>query len=120
MVIRFPNRDSLLRPEIEPADAMSRASGLDNGVVGLQRKIMEGKFGVRVFDDWCSEDILLWKLFGASRWKELGHSARYLANQEWVKSDSLKIVENTAVPIIMLLVEVPHDLITLLFPPYLH
>ncbi|CAL5381431.1 unnamed protein product [Camellia sinensis] len=42
----------------------------------------------------------------------LQHAARYLANQEWVKSDSLKIVENTAVPIIMLLVEVPHDLIT--------
>ncbi|THF95167.1 hypothetical protein TEA_011248 [Camellia sinensis var. sinensis] len=114
MVIRFPNKDSLLGPEIEPADAMSRASGLDNyGIVGLQRQIMEGKlFGVRVFDDWCSEDILLWKLFGASRWKELDHAARYLANQEWVKSDSLKIVENTAVPIIMLLVEVPHDLIT--------
>ncbi|KAI7996364.1 Syntaxin-51 [Camellia lanceoleosa] len=80
MVMRFPNRDSLLGPEIEPADAISRASGLDNyGVVGLQRQIMEVK---------------------------------YLANQEWVKSDSLKIVENTAVPIIMLLVEVPHDLIT--------
>ncbi|KAF5950730.1 hypothetical protein HYC85_012723 [Camellia sinensis] len=42
----------------------------------------------------------------------LQHAARYLANQESVKSDSLKIVENTAVPIIMLLVEVPHDLIT--------
>lgn len=25
------------------------------------------------------------------------HAARYLANQEWVKNDSLKIVENTAV-----------------------
>lgn len=27
----------------------------------------------------------------------LQHAARYLANQEWVKNDSLKIVENTAV-----------------------
>ncbi|XP_047341553.1 uncharacterized protein LOC124945204 [Impatiens glandulifera] len=41
----------------------------------------------------------------------LQHAARYLANQEWVRNDSLKIVENTAIPIIMLVVEVPHDLI---------
>jgi len=38
----FANRDSLLGPEIKPADAMSRASGLDNyGVVGLQRQVMK-------------------------------------------------------------------------------
>ncbi|XP_023527216.1 uncharacterized protein LOC111790524 isoform X3 [Cucurbita pepo subsp. pepo] len=43
----------------------------------------------------------------------LQHAARYLSNQEWVKSDSLKTVENTAIPIIMLVVEVPHDLIIL-------
>ncbi|XP_060218892.1 uncharacterized protein LOC132645746 isoform X1 [Lycium barbarum] len=42
----------------------------------------------------------------------LQHAARYLANQEWVKNDSLKIVENTAIPIIRLVVEVPHDLIS--------
>ncbi|KAL1566989.1 Syntaxin-51 [Salvia divinorum] len=37
----FANRDSLLGPEIKPADAMSRISGLDNqGVVGLQRQVM--------------------------------------------------------------------------------
>ncbi|KAF6140417.1 hypothetical protein GIB67_013186 [Kingdonia uniflora] len=41
----------------------------------------------------------------------LQHAARYLANQEWVKSDSLKTVENTAIPIIMLVAEVPHDFI---------
>ncbi|XP_071715449.1 uncharacterized protein [Rutidosis leptorrhynchoides] len=41
----------------------------------------------------------------------LQHAARYLANQEWVKNDSLKIVENTAIPIIMLVVEVPCDII---------
>ncbi|KAI3804235.1 hypothetical protein L1987_25626 [Smallanthus sonchifolius] len=41
----------------------------------------------------------------------LQHAARYLANQEWVKNDSLKIVENTAIPIIMLVVEVPCDVI---------
>ncbi|KAJ9556582.1 hypothetical protein OSB04_011196 [Centaurea solstitialis] len=41
----------------------------------------------------------------------LQHAARYLVNQEWVKNDSLKIVENTAIPIIMLVVEVPSDLI---------
>lgn len=41
----FANRDSLLGPEIKPADAMSRATGLNNdGVVGLQRQIMKGKF----------------------------------------------------------------------------
>ncbi|CAH1412155.1 unnamed protein product [Lactuca virosa] len=39
----------------------------------------------------------------------LQHAARYLANQEWVKNDSLKIVENTAIPIIMLVVQVPFD-----------
>lgn len=39
----FANRDSLLGPEIKPADAMSRISGLDNqGVVGLQRQVMRG------------------------------------------------------------------------------
>ncbi|KAL9669630.1 hypothetical protein QQ045_007177 [Rhodiola kirilowii] len=42
----------------------------------------------------------------------LQHAARYLANQEWVKNDSLKTVENTAIPIIMLVVDVPHDLVT--------
>lgn len=35
------NRDSLLGPEIKPADAMSRTTGLDNqGIVILQRQIM--------------------------------------------------------------------------------
>ncbi|KAL3537010.1 hypothetical protein ACH5RR_000376 [Cinchona calisaya] len=42
----------------------------------------------------------------------LQHAARYLANQEWVKNDSLKIVENTAIPVIKLVVEVPHDLVS--------
>ncbi|KAK3435114.1 hypothetical protein EUGRSUZ_D02494 [Eucalyptus grandis] len=42
----------------------------------------------------------------------LQHAARYLANQDWVKSDSLKTVENTAIPIIMLVVEVPQDLVS--------
>ncbi|XP_057980849.1 uncharacterized protein LOC131166376 isoform X2 [Malania oleifera] len=42
----------------------------------------------------------------------LQHAARYLANQEWVTNDSLKTVENTAIPIIRLVVEVPHDFIT--------
>ncbi|CAI9755034.1 unnamed protein product [Fraxinus pennsylvanica] len=38
----FAIRDSLLGPEIKPADAMSRTTGLDNyGVVGLQRQIMK-------------------------------------------------------------------------------
>ncbi|KAJ8532542.1 hypothetical protein K7X08_012465 [Anisodus acutangulus] len=38
----FANKDSLLGPEIKPADAMSRETGLDNyGVVGLQRQIMQ-------------------------------------------------------------------------------
>ena len=39
----FANRDSLLGPEIKPADAMSRTVGLGNsGVVGLQRQVMKG------------------------------------------------------------------------------
>ncbi|XP_030535309.1 uncharacterized protein LOC115744335 isoform X2 [Rhodamnia argentea] len=42
----------------------------------------------------------------------LQHAARYLANQDWVKSDSLKTVENTAIPIIRLVVEVPQDLVS--------
>lgn len=46
----FANRDNLLGPEIKPADAMSRASGLDNyGVVGLQRQIMKGKLLQLIF-----------------------------------------------------------------------
>lgn len=41
----FANRDSLLGPEIKPADAMTRTVGLDNnGVVGLQRQIMRGNY----------------------------------------------------------------------------
>ncbi|XP_057978149.1 syntaxin-51-like [Malania oleifera] len=38
----FANRDSLLGPEIKPADAMNKTTGLDNyGLVGLQRQIMK-------------------------------------------------------------------------------
>ncbi|KAL6543125.1 Syntaxin-52 [Orobanche hederae] len=38
----FANRDSLLGPEIKPADALGRINGLDNhGVVGFQRQIMK-------------------------------------------------------------------------------
>ncbi|KAL5802372.1 hypothetical protein ACOSQ3_030822 [Xanthoceras sorbifolium] len=38
----FANRDSLLGPEIKPADIMSRTTGLDNhGLVGFQRQIMK-------------------------------------------------------------------------------
>lgn len=33
----------------------------------------------------------------------LQHAARYLGNQEWVKADSLKTVENTAVSTLSLL-----------------
>ncbi|KAF3780648.1 Non-canonical poly(A) RNA polymerase [Nymphaea thermarum] len=40
------------------------------------------------------------------------HASRYLANQEWVKNDSLKTIENTAIPVIMLVAEVPEDLIS--------
>ncbi|XP_023525788.1 syntaxin-51-like [Cucurbita pepo subsp. pepo] len=37
----FANRDSLLGPEIKPADVMNRTAGLDNqGLVGFQRQIM--------------------------------------------------------------------------------
>lgn len=40
----FANRDSLLGPEVKPADALSRTVGLDNsGLVGLQRQVMKGK-----------------------------------------------------------------------------
>ncbi|XP_021864272.2 uncharacterized protein [Spinacia oleracea] len=46
----------------------------------------------------------------------LQHAARYLGNQEWVKADSLKTVENTAIPIIMLVVDVPHDIVTAAAP----
>lgn len=37
----------------------------------------------------------------------LQHAARYLADQDWVKSDTLKTIENTAIPIIMLVANVP-------------
>ncbi|CAN8309004.1 unnamed protein product [Cochlearia groenlandica] len=47
----------------------------------------------------------------------LQHAARYLANQEWVKADSLKTVENTAIPIIMLVVDVPCDMVCSLQSP---
>nr|XP_009392804.2 PREDICTED: uncharacterized protein LOC103978659 isoform X3 [Musa acuminata subsp. malaccensis] len=40
----------------------------------------------------------------------LQHAARYLANQEWVRNDSLKTIENTAIPVIMLVAEVPDDI----------
>ncbi|KAJ0967074.1 hypothetical protein J5N97_023991 [Dioscorea zingiberensis] len=42
----------------------------------------------------------------------LQHAARYLANQDWVRNDSLKTIENTAIPVIMLMAEVPHDYIS--------
>ncbi|XP_021756293.1 uncharacterized protein LOC110721453 [Chenopodium quinoa] len=50
----------------------------------------------------------------------LQHAARYLGNQEWVKADSLKTVENTAIPIIMLVVDVPHDFVTATAAPTVH
>ncbi|KAF3324772.1 Non-canonical poly(A) RNA polymerase PAPD5 [Carex littledalei] len=40
----------------------------------------------------------------------LQHAARHLLNQEWVRNDSLKTVENTAIPVIMLEAEVPSDI----------
>lgn len=37
----FATRDSLLGPDIKPADVMNRANGLDNqGLVGFQRQVM--------------------------------------------------------------------------------
>lgn len=46
----FANRDSLLGPEIKPADAMNRAAGLDNqGLVGFQRQVMRGRFFLLFF-----------------------------------------------------------------------
>ncbi|KQK17066.1 uncharacterized protein LOC100844132 isoform X2 [Brachypodium distachyon] len=39
----------------------------------------------------------------------LQHAARCLGNQDWVRSDSLKTVENTAIPVIMLVAQVPCD-----------
>lgn len=42
---KFANRDSLLGPEVKPPDAMIRVTGLDNqGVVGLQREVIKGKW----------------------------------------------------------------------------
>lgn len=37
----------------------------------------------------------------------LQHAARYLADQDWVKTDSMKTIENTAVPIIQLVAQMP-------------
>ncbi|KAM0935770.1 putative polynucleotide adenylyltransferase [Dioscorea sansibarensis] len=42
----------------------------------------------------------------------LQHAARYLANQDWVRNDSLKTIENTAIPVINLVAEVPPDYIS--------
>ncbi|XP_044961799.1 uncharacterized protein LOC123412906 isoform X1 [Hordeum vulgare subsp. vulgare] len=39
----------------------------------------------------------------------LQHAARCLGNQDWVRSDSLKTIENTAIPVIMLVAQVPCD-----------
>ncbi|KAL6603675.1 hypothetical protein ACP70R_044036 [Stipagrostis hirtigluma subsp. patula] len=39
----------------------------------------------------------------------LQHAARCLTNQDWVRSDSLKTIENTAIPVIMLVADVPCD-----------
>ncbi|KAM0823912.1 hypothetical protein ACQ4PT_070551 [Festuca glaucescens] len=40
----------------------------------------------------------------------LQHAARCLGNQDWVRSDSLKTIENTAIPVIMLVAQVPCDI----------
>eukprot|EP00850_Spirogloea_muscicola_P016698 SM000137S00476 [mRNA] locus=s137:377235:386446:- [translate_table: standard] len=39
----------------------------------------------------------------------LQHAARYLADQDWVKSDSITIIENTAVPILKLVAQIPNS-----------
>ncbi|GER26360.1 nucleotidyltransferase [Striga asiatica] len=75
--------------------------------------ILEGRNGIKetCLQDSLMANVMLLNLHVASFLFPSKHAARYLANQEWVKSDSLKIVENTAIPIIMLVAEVPHNLI---------
>jgi hypothetical protein len=47
----------------------------------------------------------------------LQHAARYLADQDWVKTDSMKTIENTAVPIIQLVAQMPLQPLQASSPP---
>lgn len=49
------------------------------------------------------------------KWFSIQHAARYLANQEWVKNDSLKTVENTAVRHTILMLQTSFPFFFLLF-----
>nr|ARQ31700.1 vacuolar SNARE [Petunia x hybrida] len=74
----FANRDSLLGPEIKQADAMTRATGLDNsGVVGLQRQIMkEQDEGLESLE----ETVLSTKHIALAVNEELGLQTRLIDN----------------------------------------
>lgn len=59
------NRDILLGPEINKADAMGRTVGLDNyGLVGLQRQVMKGKF-LNLFR---TQTFLFFLIFSFMKW----------------------------------------------------
>jgi len=51
----------------------------------------------------CSEDKILLSFYVDNLFS-FQHAARCLTNQDWVRSDSLKTVENTAVSVFLLLV----------------
>ena len=48
--------------------------------------------------DWLMDELVCYCEFNGTDEMVFQHAARYLGNQEWVKADSLKTVENTAVP----------------------
>lgn len=89
------NRDSLLGPEINKADAMGRTVGLDNyGLVGLQRQVMKGKF-LNLFR---TQTVLFFFLFFLS-WNgfqnmELYFISRYTFSEQ---DEGLEKLEETVV-----------------------
>ncbi|KHN24642.1 Poly(A) RNA polymerase cid14 [Glycine soja] len=102
--VTFP----LQPPDLQSCSAQSASLTLMHGILHDE------------IDSFCKQEPIKEAgiLEGRNGIKEtcLQHAARYLANQDWVKNDSLKTVENTAIPIIMLVVEVPQDVITSLAP----
>ncbi|MCO5559557.1 hypothetical protein L7F22_013158 [Adiantum nelumboides] len=70
--------------------------------------ILEGRNGIK---ETCLQvPSFMTTLVSVAEFFLFSHAARYLADQDWVKSDTLKTIENTTIPIIMLVAHVgPHS-----------
>ncbi|KAL6007839.1 hypothetical protein ACLOJK_033342 [Asimina triloba] len=104
-----------------------KEAGILEGRNGIKETCLQvfgqspGDIGYRIGEDRMNVEIISSKRGDNGNHKvNEDKIARYLANQEWVKNDSLKTIENTAIPVIMLVAEVPDDAIASIETTVLH